>query len=645
MDILLNFIQLIGLTAIAGTQEIDIRFMIGFVAVGLLGVLFKKKLSDRSIAFGILISIMICGWGITKLHYTPIIASTYGIIPVHILLWFSTDAVRIRRWLMVIAFFEITLAGALSPDFYLAFLILVYSILSQHYLMRYAAGISRFNTIPKAASKFIHLTGLFSIVCALILFPFLPRTHRSSDEEWLSSRLGYTETVDLNRTTRINEGPTRTALRVFISNTDYPLLGKYIRGRALDHFTGTEWFPSSKRKMFNAYRQSTPENATLISIIRDPIESPSLPVPYGTGKVTLEALSDDQILQKTTSDEWIIPYSEKRRIRYEVYLGLNYPSDPPIAPHLRIAPNSVSERFKKWVEQAIPQSISTQEKVNRISTHFRKEGYTVSLEPLQSYQSFSLLDRFFFIEKAGNCELYSTVTAMALRHSGVPARLVSGFKINRPLVGGFINVLVQDAHAWVEYWNAERKQWQIYDPTPQITSTYGLLDEWIDRIEWTKSLWYQYIISYEDSDITNWARKSERKSKQNRIVDENMNSSNITDSPYFTAGVLLILIGFIVSSIAGFPKLRRTIENSRREKRIRLLNSELDRFESLFTKLKQTHPTDQHLNELLAHWQGSYEYYRFGSKNYQLEQAITELKVLRLGIERISKPFTNEIQE
>jgi transglutaminase-like putative cysteine protease len=77
---------------------------------------------------------------------------------------------------------------------------------------------------------------------------------------------------------------------------------------------------------------------------------------------------------------------------------------------------------------------------------------------------------WFLLEgRAGHCEFFAGSMVVMLRHLGVPARMVAGYR------GGDLSpnadelvVRESNAHAWVEVWLGEGQGWVTYDPTPGI---------------------------------------------------------------------------------------------------------------------------------------------------------------------------------
>jgi transglutaminase-like putative cysteine protease len=78
------------------------------------------------------------------------------------------------------------------------------------------------------------------------------------------------------------------------------------------------------------------------------------------------------------------------------------------------------------------------------------------------------LEDFLFEHKQGNCEYFASALAVLLRASGVPARLIGGYRggTYNP-TGGYYLVLQSHAHVWVEAYD-EHRGWLRLDPTTPL---------------------------------------------------------------------------------------------------------------------------------------------------------------------------------
>ncbi|MDD3118084.1 MAG: transglutaminase-like domain-containing protein, partial [Victivallales bacterium] len=90
--------------------------------------------------------------------------------------------------------------------------------------------------------------------------------------------------------------------------------------------------------------------------------------------------------------------------------------------------------------------------------------------------------------RQGHCELFAAATVLLLRRMGIPARYVTGFicEEQHPSQRYFVSRLGH-AHAWVEAWPRERREWELVEPTPpggipNFHHQWGMLEPWKDRL-------------------------------------------------------------------------------------------------------------------------------------------------------------------
>jgi len=103
--------------------------------------------------------------------------------------------------------------------------------------------------------------------------------------------------------------------------------------------------------------------------------------------------------------------------------------------------------------------------IRRIAAHFNQSFVYTLQPPLLGANS---VDQFLFESQRGFCGHFASATAVILRAAGVPARLVGGYQGGESNAGaGYLSVCQWDAHAWVEYHDAERG-WVRFDPTAAV---------------------------------------------------------------------------------------------------------------------------------------------------------------------------------
>ena len=113
------------------------------------------------------------------------------------------------------------------------------------------------------------------------------------------------------------------------------------------------------------------------------------------------------------------------------------------------------------------------------------------------------LEDFLERSQAGHCEYFASALALMLRARGVPARVVSGYRLG-PWIpeGGYFRVSQNEAHSWVEYWHEGR--WFTVDPTPAGAAAsaggakgFGPLERWVDALRYR---WERYVVRFSDQD-------------------------------------------------------------------------------------------------------------------------------------------------
>lgn len=78
------------------------------------------------------------------------------------------------------------------------------------------------------------------------------------------------------------------------------------------------------------------------------------------------------------------------------------------------------------------------------------------------------LDRFWFDSREGNSEYYATAFVFLMRASGLPARLVTGYRGGKLMaLTDYVVVKRNHAHAWSEVWD-DSKGWRRVDPVDII---------------------------------------------------------------------------------------------------------------------------------------------------------------------------------
>ena len=110
--------------------------------------------------------------------------------------------------------------------------------------------------------------------------------------------------------------------------------------------------------------------------------------------------------------------------------------------------------------------------------------------------------KFFLTEhRRAHCELFASATALLLRSAGVPARYVTGIICNEPHPSGkYFIARYGNAHAWVEAYDRQNRQWVVVDTTPPtVTAAAARPDSWQERLssrsDYLRLSWFEILSS------------------------------------------------------------------------------------------------------------------------------------------------------
>jgi hypothetical protein len=133
---------------------------------------------------------------------------------------------------------------------------------------------------------------------------------------------------------------------------------------------------------------------------------------------------------------------------------------------------------------------------------YLQNNYSYSTTDLPA-QSSDPISEFLFVKKSGHCEYFASSLVIMLRHLGIPARLVNGFREGEyNAIGDFFIVRNSDAHSWAEVFAGG--QWTPMDPSPLSGSigdssllAYLNPKRLMDSISF---FWDRYILIYSGQD-------------------------------------------------------------------------------------------------------------------------------------------------
>lgn len=165
--------------------------------------------------------------------------------------------------------------------------------------------------------------------------------------------------------------------------------------------------------------------------------------------------------------------NQPRRVTFQSTLSDRMPENisPMLYRSYTILPQDIAPRTAKLTEQLLAQSTNEEDFIHRAFNYFADKNFTYTLNPPQLSSYADETDAFMFESRQGFCGHFASAFAVMMRQAGLPARVISGYQ------GGeydqsaqFWQIRSKDAHAWVEVWLPEQKQWRRIDPTSAVSA-------------------------------------------------------------------------------------------------------------------------------------------------------------------------------
>lgn len=239
---------------------------------------------------------------------------------------------------------------------------------------------------------------------------------------------------------------------------------RYWRAIVLDDFDGKTWSISKTNKQFEGPNTQEFRGESLAYIvIAQPTSTQwlySLDIPIVIQGLSTQTISTNHQYQLTANSPLHTQglYVLKSFVEQPLNIYNGYED---LTQYLQ-KPSAGNPETVEFVKNSVNQSMTTTEKVNKLSAVFASNGFRYTLSPplMQS----APIDEFLFANKAGFCSHYASALTYMLRLADVPARIVTGYQGGEVQSGNVISVHQYDAHAWVEAWHND-KGWVRIDPT------------------------------------------------------------------------------------------------------------------------------------------------------------------------------------
>lgn len=373
-------------------------------------------------------------------------------------------------------------------------------------------GLELFAGFPSRSMAALTLA-LTIAVCALAvpLFYLLPRTslgvlHPPSASRGLTS--GFTERVELGAFGRIKQSSALVMKVQIDARGGRPPRDPKWRGVALEQFDGRSWSrPRLDRTpvprqtgYFKLQQAALGADIVVQTFFLQPMATD---VVFGSHRI-LAVSADLGWLARDPADNIYSFTPRDRALSYSVISDVTQPDLELIPAGEVTLPGEIAgfclqvppldPRIGALARRLTAQAGTAYEKALALESYLRA-NYAYSLDLEDTSGSTGPLAGFLFDIRRGHCEYFASALAVMLRQSGIPARLVNGFRAGQyNSISGHWTVRQRDAHSWVEAWIAPYG-WMEFDPTPPESPTrtpalLGILASLWDALDfwWTDDI-------------------------------------------------------------------------------------------------------------------------------------------------------------
>jgi transglutaminase-like putative cysteine protease len=339
------------------------------------------------------------------------------------------------------------------------------------------------------------LISLIALPATFFMFLLLPRTgypvfHLVN--EGTAGLTGFSDAVRLGTVSDIQEDTT-VIFRVQSERINEAAL--YWRGIVLDYFDGSSWESSRTEKA----AEGRP-----LRISGKRVRQTVYLEPYGNRYLFALDKPSSLLLRsarKGPALTYNLPENIFRRIRYETLSTLSdrlYEKDIDKETYLQLPGRDLTKM--RELAQKLSAGRTAEDTAYAFLRFLRDGDYRYSFKKLPL--SDNPLDDFLFRSRYGNCEYFASALAVMLRITGIPSRLVGGYRggdYNE--VGQYYIVARKNAHVWVEAY-LDNKGWLRVDPTPAgietpATRMKGLFFKTSLFLDSISYYWNAIIINYD----------------------------------------------------------------------------------------------------------------------------------------------------
>ncbi|WP_419418597.1 transglutaminaseTgpA domain-containing protein [Legionella sp. D16C41] len=399
-----------------------------------------------------------------KIQYPTVITSGFfiGFLATFVALkCLEIASIRDIKFLIFCNFYLIFTALIIEQTLWIIIYLIIAVLINLILMLKLHARELPLSDISRKSLKYL----LAVIPFSLLLFYIFPRI---SEPLWQVPSLtinqaGFSEKMSPGSIAELFNDD-RTALRVIFNNQ--PILNGYWRGLVLNHYNGESWsavrirqnnlkpLPELKQNNQADYEVLLePHQKKWLFYLSYPIAAyPKLLFAENSGLTTFN--------QKPIHER----FSYSLQVQELPYQPLN---EMELNENLQLPPG-VNPLLLAWSKEHFAQFKDNPRQIVQIlKNYINQQPYYYTLTPGQLNLP-NQMDEFWFKIKRGYCEHYASAVTIIFRASGIPARVIIGYQGGVwNSVGHYLDIEQNNAHAWVEYWQANQG-WQRLDPTSFI---------------------------------------------------------------------------------------------------------------------------------------------------------------------------------
>jgi hypothetical protein len=265
---------------------------------------------------------------------------------------------------------------------------------------------------------------------------------------------GFADRMELGALDRMLDSDT-IVLRVRGARVDY------LRGASFDSYENGRWLRSAKRDVDLDYTPAgepvAPGPRTTIHAVTDSVDRFFLPFAAADVRASVPAKYDAFGSLKRATKGGAVSVDFVAGPRDGVPVSAAKPADLTLSRRTR---TDLTRLVELWTADApsVPAKLDAIERHLAAEYHYARTFVRpASIDPVTD---------FLFDDKKGHCEYFASAMVLLARAAGIPARVVTGYRVaeHNPY-GDYFVVRERNAHAWVEAW-VEGEGWVTRDPTP-----------------------------------------------------------------------------------------------------------------------------------------------------------------------------------